>query len=875
MLQQQGRVQVDADWNEQLAIQHHRTETESRDVIGLCGVPKQNGGFKIEKTPDGSDLTISPGRIYVDGLLCESEATPVPVSFTRDNQTVQGNQAIVTTLMVDDRELQPGQWVEISAASKPPKLLQITAVSKGVLTFSEDITDYRIAGAAVRRVATYITQPDYPNPDFTTPLTSPLPSPPGSPPGGFQRLRLSDGAYLVYLDAWQREITALDDPRIREVALGGPDTATRLKTVWQVKFLRVTIRGEGQATCETPFNEWNDLTAPGTGKLNARTKAPEDTKNPCLLPPSAGYRRLENQLYRVEVHTGGPRDAATFKWSRDNAMVETRVEKIAGNNVTVSDMGKDEVLGFANGQWVEVVDDESELKAATRQLAQIDSLDPALRKITMKQSLAALENRARLKLRRWDQNGNTATANGVKVTADWIDLEGGIQVQFSEGNYKSGDYWLIPARTATGEIEWPPFEIPNTQPIPQPPAGIKHHYCRLALAVVNDGVPNVTADCRELFPPLTDICAEDVCFDNSVCDLEEARTVQDAINQLCRTREREPGIHIVAVDLLAGQPLRNDTEVPVNALTRGIRVLCDEDIHQDSVRGKPTCFVTLDLPFPFNNIDRQLWGDLVIGFQPLILAASVNADDRAIFWMPARGTQVWLEQRLFIMMNELRRGDRVLAHLTLKGNFIWAQNNPDLYLDGNVFGFQQRERAITDLRLPSGDGGRGGDFEMWFWLVAAPAPPLLKVRGVQILSTGPDPNNPNPTVLGTLTVSPLAPPSITVPFSTNAIPNAIEVRFTAAPDQNSFINGQSFIVANANGAVLAGQFLFRPDNTVRWVVQLAGVPGLTPGPYRVTLRGNGSSVITAQGAALDGEPVALPSGNNAPGGDFSFELRIG
>ena len=44
-------------------------------------------------------------------------------------------------------------------------------------------------------------------------------------------------AALVYLDVWQRHITALDDKLLREVALGGPDTTTRLKTVWQVKAL--------------------------------------------------------------------------------------------------------------------------------------------------------------------------------------------------------------------------------------------------------------------------------------------------------------------------------------------------------------------------------------------------------------------------------------------------------------------------------------------------------------------------------------------------------------------------------------------------------------------------------------------------------------
>src|SRR5262245_58734161 len=115
---QQGRVQLDADWNEQLAIQQHRTHVETTDVIGACGVPKLDDGFHIGAALGDTDLTITPGRIYVDGLLCELESG-----------------------------------------------------------------------------ATYTTQPDYPNPDFTGPLTSPL----ASPLAG-SGLTLSAGLYLVYLD---------------------------------------------------------------------------------------------------------------------------------------------------------------------------------------------------------------------------------------------------------------------------------------------------------------------------------------------------------------------------------------------------------------------------------------------------------------------------------------------------------------------------------------------------------------------------------------------------------------------------------------------------------------------------------------------------
>src|SRR5262249_5690189 len=145
-------------------------------------------------------------------------------------------------------------------------------------------------------------------------------------------------------------------------------------------------------------------------------------------------------------------------------------------------------------------------------------------------------NTPHLKLRRWDQTGNMAKTDGIEMTAGWLDLEGGIQVQFAQGSYRSGDYWLIPARTATGEIEWPPFEVPNTHPIPQPPIGIRHHYCRLALLKVQGGNLHLE-DCREKFPPLTDICAEDICFDNSVCKLPEAKTVQEALDRLCAAHD--------------------------------------------------------------------------------------------------------------------------------------------------------------------------------------------------------------------------------------------------------------------------------------------------------------------------------------------------
>ena len=39
VLMQQGRVSVDADWNEEQEIARYRVKTETVDVVGRCGTP--------------------------------------------------------------------------------------------------------------------------------------------------------------------------------------------------------------------------------------------------------------------------------------------------------------------------------------------------------------------------------------------------------------------------------------------------------------------------------------------------------------------------------------------------------------------------------------------------------------------------------------------------------------------------------------------------------------------------------------------------------------------------------------------------------------------------------------------------------------------
>lgn len=478
VLKQQGRVDVDADWNEQQAINQHRVQTEARDVIGRAGapLPAEGGGFAIGITADGKDLSVSPGRIYVDGILCESAPSEVPVVIASAAKLQVGRW------LVDGREFAAGDWIEVVIPGQAPQILSIAAVdrSQWSLTFGAPIVGATVGDVArVRRQTTYQRQPDY-----------------------FPAGALAAGRYAVYLDVWQRHITAIEDPAIREVALGGPDTATRAKVVWQVKL---------QLLAAAAPRDCSAFVAPDrtdAGSLNARVQPEAASSNPCILPPGAGYQRLENQLYRVEVHQGGQAGGAgvSFKWQRDNGSVVTAIEQL-GQTVVVQDVGRDDVLGFDVNQLVEAIDDRGELNGEPGRLMTIVDISRATRSITLDQAPSGLDPIYHPKLRRWDGQGDLRPPASAD---DWISLEGGIQIQFTPGSYVPGDYWLIPARTATsattGDIEWPRDDSRNS--IPQPPIGVRHHYCALAIVDFDgnaflDTVAAPLLDCRELFLSLT------------------------------------------------------------------------------------------------------------------------------------------------------------------------------------------------------------------------------------------------------------------------------------------------------------------------------------------------------------------------------------
>ena len=513
VVMEQGRVQLDSDWNEWLAELQRRLQAGALDVFGYgnpphCAVYPATTpfAFQITVAPDTSGVNhvyIGPGRMYVDGLIAENHGS--------------------STTVVWDPAL-----AELSNTPQPPPA---TLPS----------------GAAID----YTKQPYYP--------VTALPQ--------------GNGPFLAYLDVWTRPVTYLEDPHLIDPAVN-VDTTGRLQTIWQVKLAAVPSGSTCSSLASSP--PWP---GPSIGQLT-NGYFPSGSSGPCCLTSGSGYTGLENQLYRVQIHEPGLSAAssaapqsgkamATFKWSRDNGSVQTGVTAIQtvqnslGNNaaqLTVMSLGRDQTLGFAPGNWIEILDDHLEFLGQPGELHLIDTVDFASSTITLVDRLTAPSDfpvdpstnettpSRHTRIIRWDQSGQvylaTPTSSNPTGTSPWCDLgangaagdipvpppgstlilESGITVSFGPSNtmqFNTGDFWSFAARASIGQID--PLNG-------APPFGIHHHYAPLAVVSFS---PISFPDCRVEWPPATGGGAScGCCTTYTVGASGDYTSIQSAINAL-------------------------------------------------------------------------------------------------------------------------------------------------------------------------------------------------------------------------------------------------------------------------------------------------------------------------------------------------------
>lgn len=441
VLMQQGRPQLDADFNEQTAIFWHYLRTVMTDLVGPYAGPSDRCGFGVitrevaDELPapereelralfrDPGEFLLGPGRYYVGGMLCENKHH-----------------------LAYSAHIEPGESLLAPKRNTP---------------------------------------------------------------------------YLIYLDVWERSVTAIEDDTIAEPALNGLDTSLRAKVMWRVRAAELDKNVYAGGDCNKVKEHWHRITqawqAEHRGALRVRASGAVEGVERDRRHQEGGYRGAQNQLYRIEVHHGGTASSGasgpTFKMSRENGSVIFRVVAIEGPVVSLESVGRDTRFGLRPGDWVEIGDAAGH-GATPGPLWQIQKVDASRRQITLASSPrhADLSHRPHL-LRRWDHKAGDPKRGGLELregaavlkegdgSANWLSLENGLSIQFHKSKstnvYRPGDFWLVPARIATGGLIWP---HEHGGPKAVPPHGIEHQYAPLAIvAFGSNGVLETQGDCRLKF----------------------------------------------------------------------------------------------------------------------------------------------------------------------------------------------------------------------------------------------------------------------------------------------------------------------------------------------------------------------------------------
>jgi hypothetical protein len=488
VLMQQGRVQLDADWNELVAILDRRRRAETADIVGRCVVPRTTPqGFKIVAA--GGMVTIGPGRIYVDGLLAENhgQAPPefdvllgelhgtAPVSYDQQpyfpgapdlpGKGLTGGPYLVY-LDVWEREVtyleDPG-LVEIALGVDTTARLQTVwqvkvlqpAVGSGVDCATPDD---QIPGWAdvIRPSAGRLTTSAVSVPSPTDPCLLP-------PQGGYRGLE--NRLYRV---------------EIHDVAASGAAT------------FKWSRDNASVATTVTALNTGRDqLTV-------ARTRRDADLR----------FSNLDwvEVIDDVLEFSGKPGILAQVKDVNDDTLTVTLTTPLPGGGLFPTD---------ANGK----VDPERHTR---------------LRRWDQKGKVFDANGQPIVDL---DAPGSTGSIP-IPSAPTTIALEDGVQIAFSTdpagGRCRIGDYWVFAARSADASVE--PLDKAA-------PREIHHHYGRLALVTF----PSTVSDCRIFWPPE----GGGAGCDCSVCVNADAHnkgtlTIQQALDRVKDTGGRvclEPGTY--------------------------------------------------------------------------------------------------------------------------------------------------------------------------------------------------------------------------------------------------------------------------------------------------------------------------------------------
>lgn len=313
------------------------------------------------------------------------------------------------------------------------------------------------------------------------------------------RLEATGTSALVYLDIFERTVSAAEDPSLADPALGGSDTALRRQTVWHVRSIDTN----------RPFEEIEDADLGGLLR-DGMAAQPRLAVRAAPTSPNGerpGYSGAMNGLFRVEIHRGGPAGEAQFKWSRENGAIVGLWKGFDADRLRLS---LPEAMQLRT--IVELTDGQREAGGAPGVLVEIAADQGDLHHIVSGDvaAVAALwdSGLSRPFARRWEPTGSGWAPGLAFVEAGstelplWTALGDGLEIAFNGEAFTAGDYWQVPVRPGT-DLLWPcESDAGSWRPKFCAPAGPQRRRAPLAL-VGQNGDRLAIRDLRRRFSRLT------------------------------------------------------------------------------------------------------------------------------------------------------------------------------------------------------------------------------------------------------------------------------------------------------------------------------------------------------------------------------------
>ncbi|HEY3186908.1 MAG TPA: hypothetical protein VGJ70_05515, partial [Solirubrobacteraceae bacterium] len=334
---------------------------------------------------------------------------------------------------------------------------------------------------------------------------------------------------LVYIEAWQQPVEAVEDNELFEVALGGPDTSTRVRTMRRVRIAPGIAGPDCVAAFKALAQGWTAAHLGTVDEAGERvvdatlTVTFDDTGSSndlCSPNIAGGYLGAENQAIRVQLV-----DATHFTWGFDNGAPLYRVSVDADlETITLQTEPKDQAHWPLADQiveilpWSAVLANREKLAERTGHLSRVKaSYDPNTHTLKLTTPLpagfgtqwqtrpdAGALGTPYYFLRVWYRGDDATSAPSIPFVAGTAVALGhtGLLVTPQGTEFVTADHWIIAARPET-----PHRVVPWALEVSRGPHGIRRFFTPLAVirwtvaGVVVTGT--VVDDCRPPFDPLT------------------------------------------------------------------------------------------------------------------------------------------------------------------------------------------------------------------------------------------------------------------------------------------------------------------------------------------------------------------------------------